>query len=408
VAQATGGSYVDAPDTATLASALNRITQRALRSYEPVGTPVAGTREPAGAPRLQAGAYLDRIRSGEYRYYTVDVPAGYTLYAAATAIMPPEHDSFVHVSRSDSAGKDCYPRASSSAVAASDIALSASLAWQAPPSASPGTQPCEQAGTFLIRVHLDPVFRTQGAVEVPLEVLIGLEPPVSGDAGPEGIKDRAVFTAPTGPATPVVGGGSFNTAATLPGAGSYTDAVFEGEMVFFRVRLDWGQGLAYRIRFSDKGYVQTRWYNPARYEMGVDFAASTNQQETTLNGLTDALGGPPVRYRNRELDTTESHVSVAGWYYIAVLVDHRPDTTPLSVTIDVSVTGNTQPRPGYLGDTGKDPFGDQSGGSARASGDTSTVADTGPLLWTGAALLALVLAGAAGGVVLVRRRRSGR
>jgi Ca-activated chloride channel family protein len=409
VARATGGTYVDAPDTATLTSALNRITQRALRTYEPVGTPVTGTKEPAGAPALRAGAYLDRIRSGEFRHYTVDVPAGYTLYVTATALMPPNNASFVKIQRQD--GKDCSPTGSSGAVGADEPAVSASLTWQAPPEASPGTDQCERAGAQVVRVELDPVYAGRDPVDVPLEVLIGLEPPVSGDAGPAGTGDRAAFTAPTGAATAVVGGGSFSTAATLDGSGSYTDAVFNKELVFYRVRLDWGKGLAYRVRFNGRGYVATHWYSPAREQLGSDFASFENK-ETTLDGTSDALGGPPVLYRNRELDTKPaSDVSVAGWYYIAILVDLRPETTPLTVTLDVSVTGETQPRPGYLGDAGTDPFGDQSGRSAGAAGADATEDSqslvSAKLLWLGVPLLLLLVAGAAvTGLILIRRRRS--
>jgi Ca-activated chloride channel family protein len=297
-------------------------------------------------------------------------------------------------------------------VGADEPALSASLKWLAP-AASPDPRPCERAGTQLVRVRLEQVFAGRPPLDAALEVLIGLEPPVTGDTGPAGDKDRAAFTTPTGAAVPVVGGGSFNTAATLPGSGSYTDAVFSGELVFYRIRLDWGRGLAYRVRFHGRGYVATHWYSPARQRLASDVAAG-GDREVTLDGSADALGGPPVRYRNRELTSPQAEVSVAGWYYIAVMVELLPDPTPLTVTVDVSVTGQTQSGPAFGADAGKDPFGDQSGGSARtagAAGDDSgvfaTVANAAPLLWVGASLVALVLlAGGVGGMLAVRRRRS--
>ena len=66
------------------------------------------------------------------------------------------------------------------------------------------------------------------------------------------------------------GGGSFRAAATLPGSGNYTDTLQSGEYVFYRVRLDWGQGLAYRVRFAETGganstaasNVETALYSP--------------------------------------------------------------------------------------------------------------------------------------------------
>jgi Ca-activated chloride channel family protein len=270
-----------------------------------------------------------------------------------------------------------------------------------------GTNPCERAGVQLVRVQLQPVFAGRPAVDVPLEILVGLEPPVSGDAGPAGTEDRAVFTAPTGAATPAVGGGSFSTATPLDGPGSYTDAVFNKELVFFKVRLDWGQGLAYRVRFAGRGYVTTHWYSPARQMLGSDFAGYSNDQQVTLDGTSDALGGPPVHYRNRELGSPYADVSVAGWYYIAVLVDLRPDTTPLAVTLDVSVTGDTRPNPGYEGGD-PDLFGDRAGGPGRSAGVSDAhglVASAGPLVWVGVPMLVLLLGGAGGAVWLLRRRR---
>jgi Ca-activated chloride channel family protein len=315
--------------------------------------------------------------------------------------MPPNTDSFVHIQRLD--GKDCYPSASSGAVGADEPAVSASMKWRA----GSGSDPCERGGTHVVRVQSQPVFAGRPAVDVPLEILIGLEPPLDGDAGPAGTQDRAVFTAPAGAATPAVGGGSFGTATELDGPGSYTDAVFNKELVFYKVRLDWGQGLAYRVRFDGRGFVTTHWYSPARQMLGSDFAGHSNDREVTLDGTSDALGGPPVRYRNRELGPPYADVSVAGWYYIAVLVDLRSDPTPLTVTIDVSVTGDTRPGPGYQGG-GTDPFGERAGGSGRAAsaaGARGPGAGLGPLVWIGVPLVVLLLGGAAGVFALVRRRR---
>jgi Ca-activated chloride channel homolog len=426
LARATGGTYVDATDAATLTTALNRVTQQALRSYQPVGTPVQGTRTPDGAPKLGTGNYLDRIGSAEKRYYAIDVPAGYTLRASATVVVPSGNDFFVHVDRYDT--QECAGRASSTATQTKLPVVSTGLHWQAPApagaSASPSPSPCYRAGPQLVQVSLDPVFKGRADGDGTLEVLIGLEPPLAGAAGPEGTRDRVRFEAPpAGPTNPVVGGGSFTTAATLDGPGRYTDTVFEGEMVFYRIRLDWGQGVAYRMRLGEYEYTGSGggflvWgylFDPVRSEVDGTFETSNGKAVTVPaeGSKIDAIGGPPVRYRNREVGGYGSGVSIAGWYYIAVVAqnDVSEEPTPVPVTLEVSVNGNAGSAPGYVGGD-KDPFGDQTPGPHRAfakadgeQGLWSALANGGPMLWGWLVLLLLLTGGALTSLLLIRRRR---
>jgi hypothetical protein len=64
--------------------------------------------------------------------------------------------------------------------------------------------------------------------------------------------------------TAVVGGGSFGAAASLDGGGSYTDTVQPGEFLFYRVCLDWGQGLAVRLD-ADRDQLSGAATWPVRY-----------------------------------------------------------------------------------------------------------------------------------------------
>ena len=410
LAQATGGTYIDAPDAGSLAAALNRTTQQALRAYQPTGIRVTGTIAPAGAPALRAGRYLDQLGPNEAKFYTVNVPAGYTLYANATAVLrdPGEH-YFVEVSRYDAAANEnCIGRGSDDNTGPVATALTR---WQAPgpstPTANPDSAPCSRAGTQLLRVFLEPIFKTSDVAGAAIEVLIGLEPPLTGNPGPPGTTDRVVFNAPAGAPRPVVGGGSFSTAATLDGSGSYTETVFEGEMVFYRVRLGWGQGLAYRVRLGRHEYhgtgggflVHTFWYNPAQ-EPQDEESTSYNGAEVLLPTSSGAISGPPVRYRNRQIDEVKVGASVAGWYYVAFYAakDLSEEPTPVPLTLDLTVSGNAQPAPAYAG-AAADAFGNQAPTGARGSaapagadrGVRSVLADGGRLLWVGVAIL-LVLA----------------
>ena len=118
-------------------------------------------------------------------------------------------------------------------------------------------------------------------------------------------------------------------------------------MVFDRVRLDWGTGLAYRLRLGEQDgigglFVKTAWYNPARAEQQSDSTAYDGRKHT----VPDAAS----RTANRPMGPT-----------------------PIE--------------------------------AAAADGLWSAIADAGPLLWVGAPLLAL-LGITATGLLILRRRRA--
>lgn len=394
---ATGGTYVDAVDAASLTGALTRVTRQALRAYDAAGAPISGTTDPPGAPALGPGAYLDRIGPDEDRFYTVDVPAGWTLYATASAILATGGDYLVLVSRYDADRRaDCSGRAQG--VKTEGPVGSAALRWTA---AADGADACGRPGKQVIRVQLDAV--SAGDPPSELELLIGLEPP-AGDSGAAGNADPATFTSPRGDARAVTGGGSFSTATALDGSGAYTDAVVPGEMVFYRVRLDWGQGLAYRLTLpagpATSAFVKTAWYTPARDEVDVESAAYGGKALTVKT-----LAGPPVRYRNRELPSTEpgAAASVAGWYYISVFADAPVSASPVPVTLELTVTG----------DTGAAPYAESPFGADAPKTAPKTAADAAagsPLwIWIIAAVALLILLATAAVIIVVyaRFRRTG-
>ncbi len=88
IAEAGGGTYVDASDPEALKRELLAAFARAFRAYEPSGTPVEGAPDEAAAPVLGDGQYLDGIRPGEEKFYAVDVKPGQKVYASAVAIPP--------------------------------------------------------------------------------------------------------------------------------------------------------------------------------------------------------------------------------------------------------------------------------------------------------------------------------
>jgi Ca-activated chloride channel family protein len=88
IAEAGGGTYVDAQDPEALRRELLAAFARAFRGYEPTGTPVQGTHDRESAPVLGDGQYLDEIRPGETKHYAVEVGPGQKLFASAVAVPP--------------------------------------------------------------------------------------------------------------------------------------------------------------------------------------------------------------------------------------------------------------------------------------------------------------------------------
>lgn len=364
MAQATGGTYSDAADGAALERILPRVSSAALRNYQASGTPITGTDEYRTAPVAKPGQYLDTIGQQQKRFYAVDVPAGATAYFTGIVSFPrakgvstTEDMNALELRVYGRDGVDCTIRERELETRASDgVALTVATAFEGateePTSAD--SAKCKGAGRYYFELNWDLVAKGSPA-RLPLEVLVGVEPGVT-DPGPAAASTPVTFTDPAGPAQPVSGAGSFTAAATLPGSGNFTDTLQSGEYVFYRVRLDWGQGLAYRVRFAETGganstaasNVETTLYSPLGREIDSDTAAYTGRSSAEL-----ALASVPVRYANREeSDAQVQRESVAGWHYIAVKLgipmgaDAMP---PTPVQLDVTVSGTAEPGPTYLG-----------------------------------------------------------
>ena len=76
IAKVTGGSYYDAPDAQALGGQLQALSLRAFRPFEPLGTPITGSADPATAPEMTPGAWVDELAPGESRSYAVEVTEG--------------------------------------------------------------------------------------------------------------------------------------------------------------------------------------------------------------------------------------------------------------------------------------------------------------------------------------------
>ncbi|MFD3463294.1 VWA domain-containing protein [Nocardia fluminea] len=413
-AQATGGTYSDAADGAALERILPRVSSAALRNYQANGTPITGTDEYRTAPVAKPGQYLDTIGQQQKRLYAVDVPAGATAYFTGIVSFPrakgvsmTEDMNALELRVFGRDGVDCNIRERELETRASDgVALTVAKTFEGAteePTSGDSAQ-CKGGGRYYFELNWDLVAKGSPA-RLPMEILVGIEPGVT-DPGPAAVSTPVTFTDPAGPARPMSGGGSFTAAATLPGSGNYTDTLQSGEYVFYRVRLDWGQGLAYRVRFAETGganstaasNVETTLYTPLGREIDSDTTVYTGRSSAEL-----VLASVPVRYANRDQSAAQvQRQAVAGWHYIAVKLgipmgaDALP---PTPIQLDVTVSGAAEPGPSYVG-TSAQPEAEQ----PVAVGGPATVARPWALYVLIGAGVALVV-GIGTAIVVVGRRR---
>ncbi|MQA11927.1 MAG: VWA domain-containing protein [Pseudonocardiaceae bacterium] len=422
IAQSTGGTYTEAPDAGSLERSLPRVTAAALRNYEPAGTPVRGGESPSDASALKPGQYLDTVHPtnspDDVQFYSVEAPRGSTIYLSGT--VPEARDraakGAVQIESIGPGGQTCDKQVAQDTAADVGGVATARLRLDTTDSDYAG---CEGGGTYTFGVY----YRSQqpDAARKPLELLVGLEPGADTAGLPPATSDAVPFEQPAGKALPVTGGGSFGTAATLDGSGRYTDGVRYGEFVFYRVRVDWGQAVKYRVHLGaspvgGQTRAATVLYSPSRQAFDTD-AADYSGDELTLDGVVsdDGVGGIPVRYLNRDnLSADDQGPSLAGWYYIGFRLDPsaRGSVDQVPVTLDVSVAGDREAAP-YRSDvfgakraapTAADTPGDQSAGEPADVAGTTERSPLLPWLAGGAAVVGLliVLIG-----VLVHRRRRG-
>ncbi|MEV0029369.1 VWA domain-containing protein [Nocardia sp. NPDC050793] len=424
MAEATGGTYNDAVDGPALKEILPRVSTAALRDYRASGTPITGAGNYADAPVAGAGHYLDTIGHGETRYYAIDVPAGATAYFTGIVSFPRVSgvsvtDDFNTVQSRvyGRDGEDCLSFETEQATKSSDgVALTVTQTWDG--ATKQGTGKCKGGGRYYFTLTWDRV--SDGVPpRLPLELIVGVEPGVT-DRGPAGVSTETTFVEPSGPGTPVTGAGSFTEAVTLEGSGRYTDTLRPGEYVFYRVRLNWGQGLAYRVHFEANGKrgldvisnIATTLYSPLGEEIDFDTAAYTGSAGV-LPTNDPAMATAPIRYANRDAnDSVVRKQSVAGWYYIAVKLGStftEGAGTPVPMRLDLTVAGNPEPGPAYT--TGKTGgiFGEDAGSSGKPivhSADSARE-DSSPAKWVVIAAVAVVgvaVGAAVIGLALARRR----
>ncbi|KAA9152219.1 VWA domain-containing protein [Amycolatopsis acidicola] len=421
IAESTGGTYTDT-DTGSLGGVLSQVTTAALRNYQVSGTPVTGSADPGSAPVVRAGQYQDVLGPQETKYYAVDVPAGWSLYASATIAFQRAAESAstqnYETALLGPGGIDCHISDSGLTTHANDgEAIATGVAFHdGDPDAA-----CHGAGRYVLRVTRDGGEDYAHGAALPIELIIGLEPPAGGQ---QEASETVTYQDPPGADQPVLGSGSFTTATELAASGHYSDVIQHGETLFFKVRLQWGQGLAYRLRYEPLGaggpgsaQVSTTLFNPARQT--VDHEQSGYADQPTTLPEDGALATPAIAYGNRDSsDDSISTAPIPGWYSFSVKLGEAGSSnvtgSPVRLHVDLSLSGAAQSPPPYVGATPAQANGDgifvAAGGpavetpGAQPSAGVAAVSSSVAWWWVGGAVVLVLLLGA-GGLLWLRRAR---
>ncbi|MFT3888670.1 MAG: VWA domain-containing protein [Arachnia sp.] len=422
IADATGGTYADADDAAQLDEVLTQKVQFALQGYDLVGTPVVGAddRLAADIPLLEPGQYVDTLppMGGKKdvidRYYRIDPPEGWVPHVAATGVI----DANAEADSSGTATKlvvSAITPDGDSCESDFDFKM-----WvdQANKPVSASMIPDCKGETLLKVSREDSVFDKE---PMAVEILVRYEPPsdISHVAERE---EREVPEAPAIGDSPVVvtGGLSFNSATEIEPGKSYASSITQGEFLYFKVPMTWGQQLAFRFRqgqvvgmddSNDLENFNVQLYSPMRKHL--EYASETWHAPNSTNESPDVRGGT-----EEVLRATSYKVNLDGFYYFTVNTwasgggdgEVRQD-----FTFAFETTGQVEEGPVYLTDDvveSASPSPSPSPSSAPTSQQSpeptqapAAPADAGPgwvLPALGGAVVSAVLIG--GGLLLVRKR----
>lgn len=444
IARAGSGTYTDAADGAALGRVLPRQSERALRMWRPSGAPITGQDQPAAAQAVKPGQYVDAlpaVASGATtkKWYRLRRPSGGTVWAGAS-VAPRTTGNEVY-----SLQVETYPgnnpqsspcdQAESVSYGISDVPAQAQITAAAS-AGTAGTEQehCKAGDTILVAVTVSTAKPPAGTT-IPVELSFIGEPAVTNAASlpptTENLDEVSpLVAAPTGPVAKLPGGSTFGDAPVVP-PGQVTDTILPGETLYYRVPVQWGQQLSYRVDLpgnlrgagaseSATGIARAYAFSPTRKQV-VDDTDNAKVPYPTDENYDAAkplrIGGAtvPVRYNNRTeiVDSEIEGAALAGYYTIQVHVGPEVKPAggqPLPFTLGVAVTGQPTGAPTYQ-NAGYDPLRDQGAGTPAPAANPSPAASGSASTMAIAAIsigVLLAIAGTTTAIVALRRRRRAR
>lgn len=357
------------------ALALPGAAHAAVPAYHAQGARIHGTTTFTHAPTLTPGQHLDTLENagagssdGTKKYYRIHLDDGDTPYVSATLLPPagkqPETAQDIGVDVAVGAGTPggdgCtpdYDDANANVVDGKPDPVTAVVTTGGP--VGPQSNDCVGGGYDYVAVT-----RTGSGfagTSLQLELSFRIEPFVDTTTLPAASSEQHGLAATAaGQPRPLVPGSSFDDAPELR-PGTYRASIEDGATQYLRVRLGWGQRLAYSLRArsqvgsdsSDFGVsIDTELYSPVRAGCQTPTSDST---ETSSFGTDDVhvYGSTvaAVEYRNRySSDSYVQPYAIAGDYYLTISTgypdtDARQRTVPYLLTLRVA--GRTERGPDY-------------------------------------------------------------
>jgi len=444
IADAGHGSYYDADDADSLAENLGALSERAFRPFDFTGEPVEGTTDPADAPELATGQYLDKVpRDGEPVHYRVPRTAsGSTVHVGVTLEGEGGSPGTSVRARIEAGSGDHVSSCGIGTAYGVAIGISHPLLFgEVISGRSDPDDPCTSADELRLSIENDQAV----LAGTPIEIVVYEEPPLEPGTETElpPPPDQPAWTTlkPGRPVRGVVPGTSIASAPVVED-GTYAGTLHPGESQVFAIPLDWGQSLqaqldaplddAIKSAGGVGSGVDVRIIGPARSTSAVSFFGEEPSDWTTTafgnlwttDDTTFRTGAQSqtIAYRNRESsDSDVSGASMAGLHYVQVTYNVQ-DPVDLDYRLTLATSGEAGAGAPDYQDVGLDePSAEgQAGGTASAESGASTGSATRdpatsptddgddgtpwPVIGIGAAVL-VVAAGAAG---LWLRRRSAR
>ncbi|GAB3621359.1 VWA domain-containing protein [Glutamicibacter endophyticus] len=367
IAQATGGSYVDADNAEDLQEELVGQTLRAFQGYTVAGTPVSGGEQLFEAPDLQPGQYVDTLERGEtkswvsedgsIKYYKLEaIEPGERLHFAATMIPDQRNvganlwkNGRVEVQLVNGQGERCASETSNS-VDAAEVGRPIAAYTHSPEFKVDQSHGCYSDGSGQLYAKVIRQGELQKDQPMQVELLYVREPAVDPTLlGAETKdRDRPQAVEVTGKATPVTGGSSFNDAKAVDSGAAYADSVLPSEARYYKVHVGNGQKLNVRMtsgnnKDSGTNMASLRVYSSLRgiVDMLGDRSISSSKTDTTITRNMETA----VDQSNRDGRVGED-AYLAGDYYVVVYSHTWQDKSngvPFKYSLALDVTGTEQP-----------------------------------------------------------------
>lgn len=363
LAAGTGPAALAAsPDTGTdgAASPASAAPATTVTPYQPSGTEVTGGESLAGAVDVEPGLYQDTLQtseeasapSGATRFYRLPaLQEGERAHVAAVLAADPLADqrgsdwAELSVEFVNLQGERCASRDSDNVSMTSGTVPVAKTATDPMEAGSYGCFE-DESGVVVAQVSRAGKWLAEDPVAV--ELRFWVEPPVdesglaeapSSDLPPESVTV-------TGEATPITGGTSFGTATEITPDQVYSAELQPREAAYFRVPVEYGQRLNYRLSAGNNQQSRVREIRTSVHNPLLDGPQMLGDRNITYsnNGATITRStAVPVSAENLGSYSYGS-LRYAGDYYIVVTGSEarsgREGTEPFRYDLAVSLTGD--------------------------------------------------------------------